>query len=254
MVLEKTPESPLDSKEIKPVNPKGNQPWIFIGRTDAEAQALVVWSTDMKSRVIVKVPDTWKDWGQKRASEDEMAGWHHWCNGHELGQTPGDGEGQGVVACCTPGVAKSRTWLGAWTTYVSYILIKWEEEKNKVQLFRKPFQGIQDKFLCPSLVSSSTLTPQPSHVLYSKNALLSSLYSSTHLVTLLMLSSPTPQFANSLSSSTRYILLEVLRPHQSALPPALDCNACPPRLSPVQFFHARDSVLFICPIWSVKIC
>jgi len=100
---------------------------------------------------------------------------------------------QGGLACCTPGVAKSRTWLGAWTTYVSYILIKLGEEKNKVQLFRKPFQGIQDKFLCPSLVSSSTLTPQPSHVLYSKNALLSSLCSSAHLVTLLMLSSPTPQ-------------------------------------------------------------
>ena len=104
VVLEKTPQSLLDSKEIKPVNLKGNQPWILIGRTDVEAEAPVFWSSDVNSGLIAKVSDAGKDWGQeeKRASEDEMAGWHHWCNGSELGQTSGDGEGQGGLACCSP--------------------------------------------------------------------------------------------------------------------------------------------------------
>ena len=102
-MLEKIPESPLRSKEIKPINLKGNQPWILIGRTDTEAEAPVFCSPDANSRLIGKVPDTGKDWGQeKRASEDEMPGWHHQCNGHELGKTLGDGEGQGVLACCSP--------------------------------------------------------------------------------------------------------------------------------------------------------
>ena len=87
MVLEKTLESPLVSKEIRPVNPKGNQPWIFIGRTDAEAEALILWPPDAKSQFIGKDPDAGKDWGQeeKRAPEDEMVGWHHRFNRHELG-------------------------------------------------------------------------------------------------------------------------------------------------------------------------
>ena len=102
-VLEKTPESHLDSKEIKPVNPKGNQSWILIGRTDAEAETPVIWSFDVNSWLIGKVSDAGKDWGQKkRASEDEMAGWHHRRNGHELGQTSGDGEGQRGLVCCSP--------------------------------------------------------------------------------------------------------------------------------------------------------
>ena len=95
MVLEKTPESPLDSKEIKPVNLNGDQPWIFTGRTDAEAEAPVFWSCDVNRWLTGKVPDAGKDQGQKekRVSENEMAGQHHWCNEHELGQTLGDGEG-----------------------------------------------------------------------------------------------------------------------------------------------------------------
>ena len=103
MVLEKTPESPLDSKEIKPVNLKGNQPYILIRRTDAETETPVLWSPDGNSRLIGKVTDAGKDWGQKekRASEDEMAGWHHRCNGHELGKTLGDGEGQRDLTCCS---------------------------------------------------------------------------------------------------------------------------------------------------------
>ena len=88
VVLEKTLESPLDSKEIKPVNLKGNQPWILTGRIDVEAEAPVFWSPDAESWLTGKDPDAGKDGGQKekRASEDEMARWHHWCNGPEFGQ------------------------------------------------------------------------------------------------------------------------------------------------------------------------
>ena len=104
VVLEKTLESPLDSKEIKPVDPKGNQPWVFIGRTDAEAEASTLWPPDAKSRLIGKDLGSGKDWGQeeKRATENEMVGWHHWLNGHEFELTPGDDEGQGSLACCSP--------------------------------------------------------------------------------------------------------------------------------------------------------
>ena len=81
---------------------KGNQSWIFIGKTEAEAQTPVFWSHDVMSWLIGKVPDAGKDWGQeKRASENEMAGWHHQCNGRELGQTLGDDEGQWGLACCS---------------------------------------------------------------------------------------------------------------------------------------------------------
>ena len=95
VVLEKTLESPLNCKEIKPVNPKGHQPWIFIGRTDAEAP--ILWPPDVKSQLIRKDPDAGKDWRQeeKGMTEDKMVGWHHWLNGHEFGQALGDGEGQG---------------------------------------------------------------------------------------------------------------------------------------------------------------
>ena len=101
-MLEKIPESPLDSKEIKSVSLKGDQPWIFTGRTDAEAEAPMFWSSDANSWLIGKVPDAGKDWRQKdkRVSE-EMAGRDHWCNDHEFGQTPGDGEEQGGLACCS---------------------------------------------------------------------------------------------------------------------------------------------------------
>ena len=86
VVLEKTHESPLDCTEIKPVDPKGNQSWIFIGRTDAEAEAPILWLSDEKSWLIRKDPDTGKDWRQeeKGMTEDEMVGWHHWLDGHEF--------------------------------------------------------------------------------------------------------------------------------------------------------------------------
>ena len=104
VVLEKNLESPLDSKEIKPVNPKGNQPWMFFGRTEAEAETPILRPSDVKSQLTGKDPDAGRDWGQedKGATEDEMAGWHHQLNGHEFEQTPGDGEGQGSLARCSP--------------------------------------------------------------------------------------------------------------------------------------------------------
>ena len=93
----------LDSKEIQPVHPKGNQSWIFIGRTDAEAEAPIFWLTDAKNWLIGKEPDARKDWRQdKEMTEDEMAGWHHQVNGHEFEQAPGVGDGQGNLACCSP--------------------------------------------------------------------------------------------------------------------------------------------------------
>ena len=102
LVLEKTLENPLDRKEIKPVSPKRNQPWIFTGRIAAEAP--IFWSPDIKSRLIGKDPDAGKDWEQdeKGAADDEMVGWHHQFNGHEFEQTPGDGEGQGSLAGYSP--------------------------------------------------------------------------------------------------------------------------------------------------------
>ena len=114
VVLEKIAESPLDSKEIKPFNFIGNQPWILIGRTDAEAEVPVFWSSDANSRLIGKVPDSGQDQGQKekRASELEMAEWHHQCNGRELGHTLGDGEGQGYLVCCCPGGHKESDTTG----------------------------------------------------------------------------------------------------------------------------------------------
>ena len=95
-------ENSLDTKEIKPVNSKGNQPWIFIGRTDVEADAPVIWPHDVKSWLIGKDPDAGKDWGQKEkeTTEDEMAGWHHRLDRLEFEWTPGDGDGQGGLACC----------------------------------------------------------------------------------------------------------------------------------------------------------
>jgi len=102
-VLENTLESPLDCKEIQPVNPKRNQIWLFTGRTDAEPEAPILGPPDAKSWLIRKDPDAEKDWRQEKGmTEDEMVGCHHWLNGHEFEQSPGDGEGQGNLACCSP--------------------------------------------------------------------------------------------------------------------------------------------------------
>ena len=103
MVL-KTLKSPLDSKEIKLVNPKGNQPWIFKGWTDAEAESPELWPPEANSRLIGKDPDVGKDWGQeeKGATEDKTVGWHHRLGGPESEQTLADSVGQGSLVCCSP--------------------------------------------------------------------------------------------------------------------------------------------------------
>ena len=104
VVLEKTLESPLDCQKMQPVHPQGNQSWIFIRRTDAEAETLILWPPDAKNWLIGKDPDAGKDWRQeeKGTTEDEMAGWHHRLNGHEFEHTPGVGDGQGSLACWSP--------------------------------------------------------------------------------------------------------------------------------------------------------
>ena len=111
LMLEKTLESPLDSKEIKQVNPKGTQPWIFIARTDVEAP--VLWPPDAKSQLIGSNPDTGKDWEQeeKGATEDEMVGWHHWLNGHELSKLQKIVKDRKAWCVAVQGVTKSQTCL-----------------------------------------------------------------------------------------------------------------------------------------------
>ena len=123
MVLKKTLDSPLDSK-IKPVNPKGNQPWIVTGRTDAEAEAPILWTPDAKSPLTGKDPDAKKDWGQEKKGmpEDEMVGWHH-----EFEQISGDSEGQGSLGCCNPwGHKESEMTLWLNTLVVIVITILWK--------------------------------------------------------------------------------------------------------------------------------
>ena len=102
VMLEKTLESPLDCKEIKPVNPKGNQSWTFTGRTDAEVEAPILWPPDVKRWLFGKDPE--KDWGQEEtgATENKMIGWHHQLNEHEFEQVLGIGVGKGSLACCSP--------------------------------------------------------------------------------------------------------------------------------------------------------
>ena len=119
VVLEKTLESPLDCKEIQPVHPKGDQSWMLIGRTDAEAETPILWPPDAKSWLIGKDPDARKDWGQeeKGTTEDEMVRWHHQLNGHGFMWAPRVGDGQEGLACCSSwGGKESDTteWLN-WT-------------------------------------------------------------------------------------------------------------------------------------------
>ena len=117
MLLEKILESPLNYKEIKPVNPQGNQPWLFIGRTDAEAETPILWPLNAKSWLIGKDPDAGKDWSleEKGATEEKMVGWHHWLNEHEFEQAPGDSKGRGSLVCCSPWSRKVRhNWATEW--------------------------------------------------------------------------------------------------------------------------------------------
>ena len=112
----RTLESPLDSKEIKSVNPKGSQSWIFIGRTEAEAP--VLWLPDVKSWLTGRDPDAGKDWEQeeKRVIEDEMVGWHHWLNGHEFAQTPEIVKDREAWRAADHEITKGWTWFSNWTT------------------------------------------------------------------------------------------------------------------------------------------
>ena len=116
VALEKTLECPLECKEIKPVNPKGNQSWIFIGRTDAEAETPVLWLPAAKSQLIRKDPDVGDDWRreEKGKTENEVVWWHHWLDGHELEQAPEVDEEQGSLACYSPWHCKesdTTEWL-----------------------------------------------------------------------------------------------------------------------------------------------
>ena len=129
VVLEKTLESPLDCKEIQPVHPKGDQSWVFTGRTDAKAETPVLWPPHAKSWHIGKDPDAGRDWGQeeKGTTEDEMAGWHHRLGAHEFGWTLGVGDGQGAWCAVILGVPKSQTWLSDWTELTSFHKPWWKK-------------------------------------------------------------------------------------------------------------------------------
>ena len=128
VVLEKTLESPLDCKEIQPVHPKGDQSWVFIGRTDIEAETPILWPPHAKSWLIWKDSDAGKDWGQeeKGTTEDEMAGWHHQLDAHEFGWTPGVGDEQGGLTCCSSWGHKESTRLSDWTE-LNWTELNWQD-------------------------------------------------------------------------------------------------------------------------------
>ena len=149
VVLEKTLESPLDCKESQPVHPKGDQSWVFTGRTDAEAEAPIHWLPHMKSWLIRKDPDAGRDWGQeeKGTTEDEMAGWHHRLDGHEFEWTQRVGDGQGGLACCSSWGCKesdtteqlnwteltlflSQDWIQDTTPYLGTFLFRGRKNKG----------------------------------------------------------------------------------------------------------------------------
>ena len=146
VVLEKTLESPLDCKEIQPVPPKGDKSWVFIGRTDVEAEIPILWPPDVKSWLIGKDPDSGKDWGQeeKEMTEEKMVGWHHQLNGHEFGRTLAVGDGQGGLECWGSWGRKEldlTEWLN-WTELMQLLF-----QLNNLfdhQLFGLPFAGIRN--------------------------------------------------------------------------------------------------------------
>ena len=140
VVLEKTLESSLDCKEIQPVHPKGDQSWVFIGRTDAKAETPILWPPDVKSWLIGKDPDAGKDWRQeeKGTIEDEMVGWHHRFNGHEFESTPGVGDGQESLVCCSPWGYKeldTTEWLN-WTNSEKWKVKENESIRSSVSLLK----------------------------------------------------------------------------------------------------------------------
>ena len=129
-------------KGIKPVNFTVNQSWIFIGRTDAETEAPILWPPDAKSQLIRKDPDAGKDWGweEKGMTEDEIVGWHLWLNGHELQQSPGDGEGQRSLACCSPWCRRvGHDWvtelIWVWLIY-NVVLVSGVQQSDSIMYRR----------------------------------------------------------------------------------------------------------------------
>ena len=146
----------LGQQEINPVSPKGNQSWIFIGRTDAEAEAPILWPPDAKSWLIIKDPETGKDWGQeeKGATEDEMVGWHHWLGGHEFEQAPGIGDGQGSLRCCSPWGCK-ELYMTERLSWIDPIYTCWVE----VALFFKRLIYLFYLWLCWVFVAACGLSP-----------------------------------------------------------------------------------------------
>ena len=139
VVLEKTLESPLDCKEIRPVHPKGDQCWVFIGRTDVIAETPILWPPDAKSWLIGKDPDAGKDWRQeeKGPTEDEMAGRHHRLDGHGFGWTPGVGNGQGGLGCYSSWGRKESNMTERlnWTE-LKYLLIFTTDTVNEFKIYQ----------------------------------------------------------------------------------------------------------------------
>ena len=140
VVLEKTLESPLDCREIHPVNPKGNQSWIFIGRLDDEAEASILWTPEAKNWLIGKATDAERDWGQgkKGTTEDEMIVWHHQLDRPKFVQALGVVNEQGSLAYCSPWVTKFLTWLSIWTelNWLSYWIFSL---RNKLHVRKNNF-------------------------------------------------------------------------------------------------------------------
>ena len=135
VVLKRTLESPLDSKEIKPVNPKGNQPWIFIGSTDAEAKAPILWPPDLRSWLTGKDPDAGKDWGheEKGLTEDEMAGWFHQLNGHSLSKFKEVVKDREAWHASVHEAAKNEKQLSNWTTTTTKNKLQWSSDFSTEQ-------------------------------------------------------------------------------------------------------------------------
>ena len=138
VLLEKTLESPLDCKEIQPVHPK-DQSWVFIGRTDAEAETPILWPPDAKSWLIWKDPDAGKDWGQEEKGmiEDEIVGWHHRLDGHGFGLTPEVGDGQGGPVCCGSWGRKESDMTERWNWLIldKYLLFIWNSHLTEDPIF-----------------------------------------------------------------------------------------------------------------------
>ena len=148
VVLEKTLESLLDCKEIQPVHPKGNQSWMFIGRTDVEAETPILWPPDAENWLTGKEPDAGKDWRQeeKGTTEDEMVEWHHWLNGHEFEWTTEVGHGQGGLAFCSPWGRKELDMTEQ---------LNWETGKEKRPLWEE--KCAQNKNLIETQIVTSGL-------------------------------------------------------------------------------------------------